>query len=180
MQRSPVYLPPDALERECRFERLRRSGPGGQNRNKVETAVRFHHLSSGLVGEATERRYQAQNRKNALDRLRMELALNIRNAPTLVPDAESVALPQEYAASLRWFARLSGSKLRVAADHFDYPILVSEFFDVYEAADENLALAAELLKTTSSQIVRLLAAEPKALNRLNEMRAKRGLGRLNA
>lgn len=179
MPRSPIYLSAEELERECRFERLRRSGPGGQNRNKVETAVRFHHLSTGLVGEATERRYQAQNRRIALERLRIALALTVRGDVKLVREEnEEPRLEREYADSLQWFSRLVGDKIKVSSSSYDYPILVSEFFDVYLAVDEDLTLTAKLLHTTASQIVKLLAAEPKTLQALNEMRVKRGLGRL--
>jgi hypothetical protein len=190
--RSPVYLEPEALERACRMERLRRSGPGGQNRNKVETAVRFYHPATGLVGEATERRYQGENRKIALERLRVEIALTVRTpvpAP-LAPCADgnlgvlenltpqTNAAPADVRASFRWFARLQGGKIRVAPTSFDYAILVSEFFDVFEANDENLSATAAALETTASQIVRFLAAVPKCLEELNRRRTRRGLSRL--
>ncbi|MBR2003277.1 MAG: peptide chain release factor-like protein [Thermoguttaceae bacterium] len=190
--RSPVYLEPEALERACRMERLRRSGPGGQNRNKVETAVRFYHPATGLVGEATERRYQGENRKIALERLRIEIALTVRTPapPSLRPsadvnlgDLENLAPPSNAAtadvrASLRWFARLQGGKIRVAPSSFDYAILVSEFFDVFEANGENLPATAAALETTASQIVRFLGAVPKCLEELNRRRARLGLSRL--
>lgn len=192
--RSPVYLEPEALERACRMERLRRSGPGGQNRNKVETAVRFYHPATGLVGEATERRYQGENRKIALERLRIEIALTVRSAvpPSLAPavdvnlgalenlEPSKIAASADASASLRWFARLQGSKIRVAPSSFDYAILVSEFFDVFEANGENLPATAAALETTASQIVRFLGAVPKCLEELNRRRARLGLSRLKS
>src|SRR5713101_7600430 len=74
----PATLAPDRLLAECDVRFLRRSGPGGQNRNKVATAVVLTHRPSGLVAEANERRSQAENREAALFRLRINLALSIR------------------------------------------------------------------------------------------------------
>lgn len=45
------------------------SGPGGQNRNKNDTAVRIRHPDSGAVGECQEFKSQRQNKKAALERL---------------------------------------------------------------------------------------------------------------
>ena len=55
------------------IETYRSSGPGGQRKNKVETAVRLKHLPSGFTVIATEHRSQAENRKLALERLRERL-----------------------------------------------------------------------------------------------------------
>ena len=67
-----VFKNPDRLnfsEREVRFEALRSSGPGGQNVNKVETAVRALHIPTGLTVTAREERSQHMNKKLALCRL---------------------------------------------------------------------------------------------------------------
>ena len=64
----------EALEKECRVEFTRGSGPGGQHRNKVETVVRLTHLPTGIVVTGSERRSQGRNRQAALERLAKKLA----------------------------------------------------------------------------------------------------------
>ncbi len=54
-----VFKDPEKLtfsEKDVRFESMRSSGPGGQNVNKVETAVRASHLPTGLTVTASEER----------------------------------------------------------------------------------------------------------------------------
>jgi protein subunit release factor B len=63
----------DEIERQCTVEFTRASGPGGQHRNKTETAVRLTHLPSGLVVVAADSRSQSLNRTNALRRLAARL-----------------------------------------------------------------------------------------------------------
>jgi protein subunit release factor A len=81
-----------SLERDTRVEPFTAGGPGGQHRNKSETAVRLHHGPSGLVIAATERRSQAQNRAAAFARLAAALErLNRvpkRRVATRVPPSE--------------------------------------------------------------------------------------------
>jgi protein subunit release factor B len=80
---------PEALKQEAVIETYKSSGPGGQRKNKTETAVRLRHPPSGITVIATESRSQAQNRTLAFERLRERLLrLNRprrRRIPTSIP-----------------------------------------------------------------------------------------------
>jgi protein subunit release factor B len=72
--RRAVALPGEALLAECDEEFFVAGGPGGQHRNKTASGVRLLHRPTGVLVTATERRSQAQNRGEALGRLRERLA----------------------------------------------------------------------------------------------------------
>ncbi len=157
----PAQLPIEQLLADCEFHRTRRSGPGGQHRNKVETAVVIEHLPTGVRAEANERRSQEQNRQVAIHRLRVKLAIEFRAAA-------------EPPVSSLWRSRSTGGKLSVNPEHGDFPALLAEALDVTANVDFELAAAAEQLGISSSQLVKFLKVEPAALTWVNRERQARG------
>jgi len=156
----------DELVKSCVMGKSRSSGPGGQNRNKVETHVTMTHTPTGLEGQAGERRSSIENRSMAVKRLRLVLALHVR---TPVPLGE--------ARSRMWLARCppsGGGRISCSSEHDDFAAMLAEALDVIDASAFDVRKAALRLGCTFSQLVKLLKAHPPALVMVNAERAARG------
>ncbi|MDX2036710.1 MAG: hypothetical protein SFX72_08665 [Isosphaeraceae bacterium] len=78
-----------------------------------------------------------------------------------------------------WSARSSGGRVRINPEHRDFPSLIAEALDQLDALEMDPKRVAQVLGCSTTQLVRLLALEPRALAILNSDRARRGLHPLN-
>jgi peptide chain release factor 2 len=84
------------------WDTFRSSGPGGQNVNKVESAVRVRHASSGLVVECQETRSQVQNREKAITMLKSQLyEIELRKKREKIDEQESTKKKIEWGSQIR-------------------------------------------------------------------------------
>ncbi|MEE2754047.1 MAG: peptide chain release factor-like protein [Candidatus Latescibacterota bacterium] len=79
------------LELETRIQTFRSGGPGGQHRNKVESAVRLTHIPTGITVVAAEHRSQIRNRDLAFERLTKRLLDRGKRPPKRRPTRPSLA-----------------------------------------------------------------------------------------
>lgn len=142
---------------ECRVDLHRVSGPGGQHRNKVASAVRLTHQLSGLVSTAGERRSQHENRAVALARLREAISLAAR-----APLPEVIVWPER--------AQPVQGRLRVSDRNPALNHVIALTLDALAESGADLKPAATRLGLTPSSLAKFLYDHPKAWREAGRMR----------
>ena len=89
---------------DLRFDTFRSSGPGGQNVNKLETAVRVTHVPTGIAVAVQSERSQAQNKEKAVQILYSRLAKKMEEAK--IKELSEIK-PELRSGSIEW-----GSQIR--------------------------------------------------------------------
>jgi hypothetical protein len=166
----PATLAPEELLSQCNLRAQRRSGPGGQHRNKTSSGVFLHHGPTEIVGEATERRSQAQNRDIALQRLRFRLAVEVRTPSLLdgpVPPSETNFRDQ-----------FRGRSIRMNDRNQSKPAILALILNDLHAAGGQPSAVAPLWSTSTTAIVGLLKSYPPAFTLANAIRRHHGRGPL--
>jgi hypothetical protein len=171
--RDELILAPDAaLLAGCEVDRYRASGPGGQHRNKTESAIRLRH-ASGVTAIAEDSRSQAENKALALRRLREHLAWELR-----VP----IAL-DGYTVSPRLAAMVAGGTAPLGErtrQKPEYLVAMAELLDLFDALGAEIAATGARLGISTGATSKLLMHDDRVARTANALRMKRGLRPMRA
>ncbi|MBO5307916.1 MAG: peptide chain release factor-like protein [Lentisphaeria bacterium] len=140
------------LVKQCDLEFTKGTGNGGQKRNKTSSAVRLRHRESGLTAEDCSERSQHRNRANALQKLRMLIALNVRNSP-----------PQPL------------PRLECALDSPDYPLWAARLLDLLAENGGDHRPCAVVLACSATSLAKKITRDPRLLQAVNLLRQQNGI-----
>ncbi|HMP80513.1 MAG TPA: peptide chain release factor-like protein [Pirellulaceae bacterium] len=168
LHKRGLLLSDDQLLAECQLQATRRGGPGGQHRNKTASAVVIVHVPTGVCGQASERRDQQQNRRVALDRLRINMALAIRERA--VDDQGKLVEPLPV-----WTRYINQRRIAIGLENDHLPPLLGQVLDWLAEAEWQIDTVATHLGVSSSQIVKFLKRVPAAFQTVNRQRQAQGL-----
>ncbi|MCY2923879.1 MAG: peptide chain release factor-like protein [Planctomycetota bacterium] len=169
----------------CEVHVYRSSGPGGQHRNKVSSAVRLVHRPTGIAGHGDESRSQQDNRRMAMRRLRMNIACKVRRGldPAAgVPSAiaECLFLPKPSPGRRRQEnapAADEGKKKKLDVGVRDHRFwrVAGRVLDVLEAFGGSVADTGRLLGVSTGNVGSFLKSERHLLTAANEIRKRHAL-----
>ncbi|MDP3947318.1 MAG: peptide chain release factor-like protein [bacterium] len=110
IEEKKFQIPPEDL----RIELSRAGGPGGQNVNKVETAVRIIHVPTGVVAACRAERSQSQNRERAMKLLRAKLVKLMQETQAKELSELRVKVKPEWGSQIRSYVQ---NPYKLVKDH---------------------------------------------------------------
>jgi hypothetical protein len=158
----------DALIAQCEVDRYRASGPGGQHRNKTESAVRLRHKPTGVTAIGEDSRSQAENKIHAVRRMRAAIALQVREPVAIDGFAPSPRLTAFVAAGT---APL-GARTRQTGEYW---AAIGELLDLLVAGELEIGATAQRLGITTGGLSKLLLHDDAVARAVNDMRRTRGM-----
>ncbi|HEX4453608.1 MAG TPA: peptide chain release factor-like protein [Kofleriaceae bacterium] len=163
-----VLASDDALIAQCEVDRYRASGPGGQHRNKTESAVRLRHKLSGVSAIGEDSRSQSENKLHAVRRLRAGIALEVREPVQLDGFAPSPRL----AAFVAGGTAPLGAKTRLTGGYW---AAFGELLDLIVAGKLEIGSTAQRLGITTGALSKLLLHDEHVARRINDLRRAAGM-----
>jgi hypothetical protein len=158
----------DALIAQSEVDRYRASGPGGQHRNKTESAVRLRHKLSGVTAIGEDSRSQAENKIHAVRRLRAAIALEVREPvflETYAPSPRLAALVAGGTAPLGAKTRLTG----------EYWAAMAELLDLLVANNLEIGTSAQRLGISTGALSKILLHDDAVGRAVNDLRRAKNM-----
>jgi hypothetical protein len=179
VQTSQDYLALDdaALLAQCEVHTYKSSGPGGQHRNKVSSAVRLVHRPTRISAHGDDSRSQHENKRLALRRLRMNIAVHVRG-----PEDTAAPAPAVVAQCLfkpRGRGEDAPVRLEVGARDFRFWQVAAYILDTLECCEGRMSDAAAVVGITTGNLSDLLGSERHLLAAAQAIRKRYGLKPLN-
>lgn len=173
MNEDYLALDDAPLLAQCEVHTYKSSGPGGQHRNKVSSAVRLVHKPTRVVAHGDDSRSQHENKRLALKRLRMNMALHIRH------DVDIAAAPPPFVQECIFAPKGRGAEapkcLKIGTKDFRYWRVAAYLLDVLEACQGRISDAAAAIGITTGNFSSLLTAERHLLAGAQEIRKRNNL-----
>jgi hypothetical protein len=130
----------------CEIQAYKGSGPGGQHRNKTNSGVKVKLINVNIESYACDDRSSHINKILALKKLRLKIALQIREEPALqIPFA------------------FPGTDGRISSDNKLYPEFIADVLDRIKAAAGDLGEAAKMWNLSKSALNKIILADKKVL-----------------
>lgn len=158
----------DALIAQSEVDRYRASGPGGQHRNKTESAVRLRHKLSGVSAIGEDSRSQSENKLHAVRRLRSAIALELREPVQLDHYRPSPRL----AAMIAGGTAPLGQKTRLTGEYWAG---MAELLDLLVAGGLEIAATAQRLGITTGALSKMLLHDEQVARAVNDLRRGKGM-----
>ena len=158
----------DALIAQCEVDRYRASGPGGQHRNKTESAVRLRHKLTGISAIGEDSRSQSENKLHAVRRLRAAIALDVREHVGL----EHYAPTSRLAALVAGGTAPLGAKTRLTGEYW---AAIGDLLDLLVAGRLEIGTTAQRLGITTGALSKLLLHDDQVGRAINDLRRAAGM-----
>ncbi len=168
MRTDHLLASDDGLIAQCEVDRYRASGPGGQHRNKTDSAVRLRHRLTGVMAIGEDSRSQSENKLHAVRRLRSAIALEIREPVVL----EGYAPSPRLAAFVAKGTAPLGAKTRVTGEYW---AAMAELLDLLVAGGIEIATTAQRLGISTGALSKLLLHDELVGRTVNDLRRAKNL-----
>ena len=150
--RDLLPLDDSQLLKLCKMSTLRRPGPGGQKKNVTDSAVRLRLTAENIEATAGESRSQHTNRANALNRMRLEIALRLR-----------ATVEDDFISNLESLDYMTSN-----AKNKDYPEIIALIFDYLAENNWDPRLLGKEMNIGQKAVLKIIEKDRRAIRALTE------------